>query len=538
MATADGMTPADPSRDRPSLPPALRRGAALGAAWALCVSAVAACSDEPTLRRLPEPETQVDELKQKPAAQVDILWVVDNSQSMVEEQASLAQNFGKFINGLTVCAGGQGPEDTCNFEQKKCRLSGAPCNPPDYHIGVVSTDVIATSDQGRLRRVGLCVPSAGSMPANGKYRYCQSDNRQCAPDASDPESDPANATCDMGQAIAYVTATTPGAASAFSRAVRVGVGGSGLEQGIRAAAMALGRDTNRTTGAFIPAPAENDGFLRKDASLFVVFVTDEDDSSFGQVSYFYRAFESLKGAGNEGLVSLSAIVGDPDLDGPAGTQNGGCPVDASDALRTAVAGSRYIQLAMYSRGLSAEFRVCDDKRLKCAATESCQTPVPGYPGICVPTAMCTTDQSCGNFKCGDRGCVTCESGQCRAQQSGFDALLTRNGVYQSICSTNYEEVLSALGYEAAGLRRKFEISKLPDCTKTIDCGGQQAAICVKVGDQVVANSRASGWIYEQGANAVFFDGSFVPPTGATVTVSYKATDTPAAIACETLATAP
>jgi hypothetical protein len=58
---------------------------------------VAACSDEPTLRRLPEPETQVDELKQKPAAQVDILWVVDNSQSMVEEQASLAQNFGKFF---------------------------------------------------------------------------------------------------------------------------------------------------------------------------------------------------------------------------------------------------------------------------------------------------------------------------------------------------------------------------------------------------------------------------------------------------------
>ena len=36
------------------------------------------CDDGPLLRKLPEPEIQVDELKQKPAALVDILWVVDN----------------------------------------------------------------------------------------------------------------------------------------------------------------------------------------------------------------------------------------------------------------------------------------------------------------------------------------------------------------------------------------------------------------------------------------------------------------------------
>jgi len=305
----------------------------------------------------------------------------------------------------------------------------------------------------------------------------------------------------------------------------VGVGGSGLERGIQAAAMALGRDTNRATGAFTAAPAENADFLRPEASLFIIFVSDEDDSSFGQVSYFYRAFESLKGAGNEGLVSASAIVGSPDPDG-GGPMRGGCPPAPSDPI--AQAGTRYIALAMYSRGLSAEFRVCDDKRLSCRAGESCQSPLPDFPrtgttlGICVPSGGCQNDQDCGNFKCGEAGgCIVCDNARCTAKSERFGELLERNGIFGSICNNDYAKVLEPLGFEAAGLSRKFQLTKFPDCTQHVECGAAKAPVCVKVEGNVIPNDRASGWVWEPSSNSIFFDGSFVPPTDAPIEISYQ-----------------
>ena len=502
--------------------------------------ALVGCQDDPIFNRLPEPAVQVDELKQKPAALVDILWVVDNSESMVQEQQALAANFDRFISGLTVCQGTGVADDVCDFTTKTCRVSGGPCNPPDYHIGVISTDVRAELDTGKLRQVGTCVPSAGATPSGGKFRYCQGDDRHCAHDAADPNSDPANTVCDMGQAASFVTATTPNAQAAFSRAVQVGIGGSGRETGIEAAAIAVGRQTNRATGQWVAPPNENAGFLRPDASLFLIFVSDEDDSSFGEVTYFYRAFETLRGAGNEGVVSVSAIVGDPDIDGAAGAEPGGCP--AGSEARAAAAGTRYVALAMYSRGLSAEFRVCDATRLTCPDGSKCTAPVPGLPGVCVPDTGCQIDQDCGNFKCSnDRGCITCSNAQCLLPADNFLKLLEDNGVFGSICSPDYGRVLGALGFEAAGLARKFELTKGPDCQKTVKCCPTgvadadctvEAPVCVRVNGEIIPNERGAGWVYESGGNAIFFDGSFVPPTDADISVSYRASSTGDAISCE------
>lgn len=498
----------------------------------------AACNDEPSLVRLPEPEIQIDELKQKPAALVDILWVVDNSGSMVEEQQALADNFNRFITGLTVCRGTGIDNDLCDFNTKTCSMSGGPCNPPDYHIGVISTDTEAAADSGRLRKVGVCAPAVGATPSGGKYRYCAGASQECAPSAADPASDPANGVCDMSAAISFITPTTPGGVNAFSRVVRVGIEGAGLEQGIRAAAQALGRDTNRATGEWLPAPAENTGFLRPEASLFVIFVSDEEDSTFGQTTYYYRAFETLKGAGNEAVVSVSAIVGDPDLDGPDQPAPGGCP--APPSLPNAFAGGRYVSLAMYSRGLSSEFRVCDNRRLGCPTGQSCELPVPGLPGVCVPTTACTTDQECGNFKCGDAGCVRCENTQCILRSDSFLGLLEKNGIYGSICAPDYGEVLGSLGFEAAGLKRKFELTKNADCSKTVPCCAdgvadeqctEKAPVCVKVSGQPIPNDRLTGWVYEAAAHAIFFDGGFVPPTDAPVSISYRITRASTSLSC-------
>lgn len=521
----------------------MARGPVLMALFGLAAAAAGAgCSDDSVLRRLPDPVTQVDELKQKPAALVDILWVIDSSGSMGPSQANLAANLNKFITGLTVCPASADPNDLCDFTTKKCTVSGTSCNPPDYHLGVITMDVFASVDKGKLRRVGRCVPAFGATPSGGKYRYCQGSSVECTHNPIDPASDPANRVCDLTSPLAFVTPMTPGGANAFQRLVRVGVDGSGYEVGIRTLSMALGKDWDKTTNQFRPAPPENGGFFRPDASLFVLFVSDDDDESFGEVSYFYRLLQGVKGAGNEGLISISAITGDP-IYTPSNTMTptrGGCP--APPAPKAGEPGPRYISLAMYSRGLRSEFRTCDDKRLKCPGGQACQMPVPNLPGFCAPS-LCSNDQDCGNFRCGDAGCINCEAGKCTLKPERFVDLLGKTGIFGSICAQDYGVVLGNLGFEAAGLRRKFELTKYPDCAQKVKCckaGIDDASctvdkpVCVKVNGEPIENDRTSGWIYESSSNAVFFDGAFIPPTDAPIQISYRIARASTALSCGVL----
>ncbi|MFK7926693.1 MAG: hypothetical protein AB8H79_00780, partial [Myxococcota bacterium] len=69
---------------------------------------------------------QTDVSIQTPVAAVDVLWVIDNSCSMSEEQAALGRNFGSFINFFVG-------------------------SDLDYHVGVVSTSFGDAAQRGRLR---------------------------------------------------------------------------------------------------------------------------------------------------------------------------------------------------------------------------------------------------------------------------------------------------------------------------------------------------------------------------------------------------
>jgi hypothetical protein len=73
-----------------------------------------------------------------------------------------------------------------------------------------------------------------------------------------------------------------------------------LEQGLRMMELALTEPN--LSGA-------NAGFLRPNAALAVIVVTDEDDSSYGDPAYYARFLRSVKGPGNENLSSLSIIGG-------------------------------------------------------------------------------------------------------------------------------------------------------------------------------------------------------------------------------------
>ena len=72
--------------------------------------------------------TQLDRIIQASSPEVDVLWIVDNSCSMYDEQQAIVNNLRAFIDFFLD--------------------SGL-----DYHLGVVSTDMDAVTHQGRLREV-------------------------------------------------------------------------------------------------------------------------------------------------------------------------------------------------------------------------------------------------------------------------------------------------------------------------------------------------------------------------------------------------
>jgi len=493
---------------------------------------------------IPQPTEAVDTFDQVGASSVDILWVVDNSQSMSQEQRLLADNFEQFINRLTTCGS---PEDLCDLETQRCTMSGDPCQAPNFHVGVISTD---PRDEGRLRAVGVCAPGPDSTPANGQFRYCTGRPNDCVPDPDDPDADPENSTCSFAEPLRFVSPSTPNPVDAFGQMVRFQLEGgqAAREEGVSTAARALGEGrVRRGDGTFeaVPPPDANTGFIRDEATLFVIFVSDEEDSSFGSVSFHYRTFEQLKAKGNEARVSLSAIVGDPDPDGPEGEEPGGCGLESTDG-RSGAPGARYVALSMYSRGREAEIRVCDDTRLFCGDTRSCVAPVPNVPGLCLPSA-CDEDADCGSERCGEGPCIACRAGQCDVDPTALLDVLSQNGIFQSICADDYGPVLDALGFDAAGLSRKFDLSRNPDCRDVVPCCDDEvdeeacedeAPICVKVDGRVVPNSRADGWVYDIGSNAVFFDGADVPAPGAAISVSYTIFQALGAPGCDDLADAP
>ena len=187
----------------------------------------------------------------KSVSLVDVLFVVDDSGSMGEEQDNLAANFSVFI-------------EAANAWQS------------DYRIGVTTTDLDGIA--GKLQGVPEIV--------------------------------------------------TPDTWGAFIDNVLVGTNGSGWEQGIAAAEVSI-------AGSF-------GAYIRPDAALVIIFVSDEEDQSDGNETAYFNSFLNAKGGDSE-LFKAFAIVGPP----------GGCSSDTGSAE----AGLRYISVADQSGGAYAS--ICD-----------------------------------------------------------------------------------------------------------------------------------------------------------------------------------
>ncbi len=221
--------------------------------------------DQPGKYNPPELASTVqnDRITQVTVPAVDVLWVIDNSCSMEEEQFALRSNFDSFMTYFTG--------------------SGL-----DYHVGVVSTDMDNGREAGRLIK-------------------------------------------DTSRGSSYIDASVDAATAieSFGERAALGTLGSSDERGKDAAQAALSDH----------ADTFNAGFLREEATLSVIVISDERDYSRVSVNEFVNWYKYLKP--EQDMLSFNSIVG-----------------PAPRGCATAEKGTGYLEVTNQIGGI--EWSICTD----------------------------------------------------------------------------------------------------------------------------------------------------------------------------------
>jgi len=228
---------------------------------------------------------------------LDLLFVIDDSGSMEDEQVSLANNFHRFVDVLENIEGGL----------------------PNIHIGVVSTDVGAGP-----------YDIAGCDGSGDDGRLLASAHGNCQPPGDAFISDIALAD---GSRVRNYTGDL---ADTFACIAQLGSSGCGFEQPLEAMKRALD-GSNR----------ENDGFLRDDATLMVVIISDEDDCSAADTALFDPNDASL-GAPSSFRCFEQGVACSPDAPRTPGAKSDCHPRDSSNLTASV---QSYID---FLRGLKAD----------------------------------------------------------------------------------------------------------------------------------------------------------------------------------------
>ena len=250
---------------------------------------------------------QTDRFVHSRSDAVDILFVLDDSGSMCDEQAVLLDAFEGFIENAQVWNN-------------------------DFHIGVINVDAVTPGVAGHLN-LG---------------------------DRTDP--------------VRYLVRSAT-IVEDFVAMADIGCDGSTYEEaGLHAALTALmpplttdttvacDQDTDCSSNPVIcPDPADcpyicvqdtcagfNKGFLRDDARLEVIVLSDEGDLSWMDVATYVQMLQGLKAGRGEGQVHFNAIVG---VEGVPVWGDSTFEVCKSPTGSTAAAGTRYIEAAEATGGV-------------------------------------------------------------------------------------------------------------------------------------------------------------------------------------------
>ncbi|MCC7535171.1 MAG: hypothetical protein IT379_03110 [Deltaproteobacteria bacterium] len=200
-------------------------------------------------------------VSQNAVDKVDVLFMVDNSNSMAEEQNNLAGNFDTMIRALAT---GDVTGD------------GMPEFPPvkDLHVGVVSSD---------MGTAGFPVPTCS--------------------DDGDPDGDDGVLITRGNTMVAGCSASYPSFLSfmpavdnadnfiqQFGCVARIGTGGCGFEQQLESILKAITPAASPAVAPFVSgtghADGRNAGFLRPDSILALILVSDEEDCSAQNAEIF------------------------------------------------------------------------------------------------------------------------------------------------------------------------------------------------------------------------------------------------------------
>lgn len=207
------------------------------------------------------------------ACPIDFLFVIDSSGSMKNEQENLAYSVPKFIETIT--------KEVEDLE--------------DYHIGVISTDEYAG------HQVPECRKRLGGLVRNVDLRTKIDDTfstKDCGPYKT-------------GKRFMSVKDDLN---KSFNCAAKLGIAGYGLERPMDSMRAAL-------SDPMLEKGACNEGFLRKDALLVVVVITDEEDSikkhlpgvqsgSRGDPADWHKDLLAVKG-NDERMVVVLGLLGTP-----------------------------------------------------------------------------------------------------------------------------------------------------------------------------------------------------------------------------------
>ncbi len=243
---------------------------------------------------------------------VDFLFVIDNSGSMADEQQQLIDSVPAFVSSIEE------------------RL---PVGAGTYHIMVTDSDpwVYGGCEDACTESAACEAQSAdGSCDCGypcalrglcsdiGDYVCGQTEPMECedilGAGITHPRGrDASNETCDFASGRRFIASGEPDLSGAFECAARVGTNSSLGEKPMEAMIQGL-------TGSGDVA-ACNEGFLRDNAVLVVVIITDEDDNgpnandlegdSAGSPLAWVEALVAAKHGNGDAIISM-ALIGDGD----------------------------------------------------------------------------------------------------------------------------------------------------------------------------------------------------------------------------------
>lgn len=424
-----------------------------------------ACNSHPiTYRPTTELTEQRDEVKQDEVIKtpIDLLFVVDNSGSMEEEQNNLTANFGQFIDLILQ-------------------------TPAEFRIAVISTDMSDANHSGRF------------LAKDGNPKI--------------------------------LSRNTARLREAFTENAKIGTMGDGFEKGLDAIKAALSAPL---------IEGDNANFLRRDASLGIILLSDEEDCShppgaipefdgdecvrnierMTKVKDYVDFLKALKG-GDAGKVFFAAITG-PDLlsatPPPMCTTNVEC-----------------------MSGRCADGKCCPPAPTltECRTNDEC-VGVPGtscYGRKCLPQSplrRCALDGTCqmGAPHYAPRTCSCFQAGTGLTEPGTRYIDMVRsfgaNGIYAPICSNDWSRSLREIAGLAVDIICKFPLSALKQNPNVLP--DDRRDLIVKVSRQEVP---VSGWNYncpepqsdDFKHGSVSFDSASCPALNSTMQFVYEPADT-------------